>query len=64
MGSDETLDSEDSQLNLILLGSDGLAQELEKEIRVSHTILVILVPQVIIIVHQFSARKYTYLEQG
>ena len=34
MGSDETLDSEDSQLNLLLLGTDGLAQELEKEIQV------------------------------
>ena len=34
MGSSETLDSEDSQLSVLLVGSDGLAQELEQEIQV------------------------------
>ncbi|XP_048580829.1 rho GTPase-activating protein 5-like isoform X3 [Nematostella vectensis] len=32
-GSDETLDSEDNQLTICLLGSDELAQELDKEIQ-------------------------------
>ena len=33
-GSDETLDSEDSQLSIVVLGSDGLADDLSKEIQV------------------------------
>ncbi|XP_031562663.1 rho GTPase-activating protein 5-like isoform X2 [Actinia tenebrosa] len=32
-GSDETLDSEDSQLSIVVLGSDGLADALSKEIQ-------------------------------
>ncbi|KAK3754599.1 hypothetical protein QZH41_007461 [Actinostola sp. cb2023] len=32
-GSDETLDSEDSQLSIVILGNEGLAQNLEKEIQ-------------------------------
>ena len=39
-GSDETLDSEDSQLSILLTGSEGLAQELEREIQVLKTCLV------------------------
>lgn len=33
-GSDETLDSDDSQLSIVILGSEGLAQSLETEIQV------------------------------
>ena len=32
--SDETLDSDDSQINLLILGSGGFAQEMEREIQV------------------------------
>ena len=32
-GSDETLDSEDSQLSIVILGSEGLSQNLEKVTR-------------------------------
>lgn len=34
MDSNETLDSEDSQINLLILGSGGFAQAMESEIRV------------------------------
>jgi len=34
MDSSETLDSEDSQINLLILGSGGFAQAMESEIRV------------------------------
>jgi len=34
MDSSETLDSDDSQLNLMILGSGGFAQAMECEIRV------------------------------
>lgn len=34
MDSSETLDSDDSQINLLILGSAGFAQAMESEIRV------------------------------
>ena len=34
MDSSETLDSDDSQINLLILGSGGFAQAMENEIRV------------------------------
>ena len=34
MDSSETLDSDDSQINLLILGSGGFAQAMESEIRV------------------------------
>ena len=34
MDSSETLDSDDSQINLVILGSAGFAQAMESEIRV------------------------------
>ena len=34
MDSSETLDSDDSQVNLLILGSGGFAQAMESEIRV------------------------------
>lgn len=34
MDSNETLDSDDSQINLMILGSAGFAQAMESEIRV------------------------------
>ena len=34
MDSSETLDSDDSQINLLILGSKGFAQAMESEIRV------------------------------
>ena len=34
MDSSETLDSDDSQVNLVILGSAGFAQAMESEIRV------------------------------
>lgn len=47
MDSSETLDSDDSQINLLILGSGGFAQAMENEIRVcnlcreNHSIIII-----------------------
>ena len=40
MDSSETLDSDDSQINLLILGSGGFAQAMESEIRVCTCIYV------------------------
>lgn len=37
MDSSETLDSEDNQINLFIIGSGGYTQALESEIRVNVT---------------------------